>query len=212
MGLRARVATPVSVGIPMSGQAGGPRVADATAHLPRHGGDRMYHLALTRAPPVSRSGGARKASAMMVLFALLLQVQVEIEVTLPTIRFSTAPRMVEAEPGILVVHDHHEEVVFVDGWYWLRWRGRWYQARDHRGRWIQVEPRVIPVGLMRAPPGHFKRFKAKDPKWRMVSGEGRIVEPKAKGRPPGRAWADSQHRGKHAGKAKPGKSKRGKKR
>ena len=121
--------------------------------------------------------------------------------------------MVEAEPGILVVHDHKEEVLFVDNWYWLRWRGRWYQARDHRGQWIQVEPRLIPVALIRTPHGHFRHYKVKDPKWRTVGRNGRIVEAKPKGSPPGRSWAarDNRGKGKGAAKGKPGKHKGGKK-
>jgi len=52
---------------------------------------------------------------MLLVFALLMQVQVR--VTVPTVRFEVAPPMVEVQPGVLVVRDYGEEVFFVDGRY-----------------------------------------------------------------------------------------------
>jgi len=148
------------------------------------------------------------------LLTVLLQLQVRIEVHLPTVRFEVAPAMVEAEPGILVMHDHEHELLFVDGWYWLRWRdGRWYRARDHRGRWAYAEPRVLPAVLVGVPPGHYKHYKVKKPKWRVVGRRGRVMEARPTKRPsPGPTWAGSKPPGKqHHDKRGHGRSKGGKK-
>ena len=48
---------------------------------------------------------------MLLIFALFMQVQVR--VTVPTVRFEVAPPMVEVQPGVLVVHDYDDEVFFV---------------------------------------------------------------------------------------------------
>jgi hypothetical protein len=114
---------------------------------------------------------------MTTLFALFLQAQVHVQVNLPGVRFEVAPRLAEVQPGVLVVDDYDEEVFFVDGWYWLRWRdGRWYRARDHRGGWVVAEPAAVPVVLVRTPPGRYKHHKDKHQKWRTVTADGRVVE------------------------------------
>jgi hypothetical protein len=68
------------------------------------------------------------------------------------------PPLVVVEPGVQVVEDLDEEVFFASGWYWVRRDGRWYRARDHRQRWAYAEPRFVPPGLRRIPPGHYRRF------------------------------------------------------
>jgi hypothetical protein len=68
------------------------------------------------------------------------------------------PPMVVVQPGVQVVEDLDEEVFFANGWYWARRDGRWYRARDHRARWMYVEPRFVPRGLRGIPPGHYRRF------------------------------------------------------
>ena len=91
---------------------------------------------------------------MLLIFALLMQVQVRVNV--PTVRFEVAPPVVEVQPGVMVVRDYDEEVFFVDGRYWMRWGdGRWYRANDHRGGWVVVEPRVVPTPIVRLPPGQY---------------------------------------------------------
>ena len=45
---------------------------------------------------------------MLLIFALLMQVQVR--VTVPTVRFEVAPPVVEVQPGVMVVRDYDEEV------------------------------------------------------------------------------------------------------
>jgi hypothetical protein len=120
---------------------------------------------------------------MTVLFALLLhlQVRVDVNLSLPVIRFEVAPAMVEVEPGVLVVQDYDDEVFYTSGWYWVRGRdGRWYRTRDHRGGWVVVEQPVVPAVLVRVPPGRYKRHKGKPEKWRVVAADGTVTEMKGK--------------------------------
>jgi hypothetical protein len=118
---------------------------------------------------------------MTMLLALLLQMQVHLQVSLPTVRFEVTPPLVEIQPGLMVVHDCGDEVFFTGGWYWVRWSdGRWYRARDHRGQWVLAEPVVVPPVLVQEPPGRYKRYKAKPEKWRTVSTNGTITEFKVK--------------------------------
>ena len=96
---------------------------------------------------------------MLLIFALMMQVQVR--VTVPTVRFEVAPPVVEVQPGVMVVRDYDEEVFVVDGRYWMHTRdGRWYRANDYRGGWVVVEPRVVPVPIVRLPPGRYKHHGA----------------------------------------------------
>jgi hypothetical protein len=116
---------------------------------------------------------------MLLIFALMLQVQVR--VTVPTVRFEVAPTMVEVQPGVLVVQDYGEEVFFVDGRYWMRTGdGRWYRANDYRGGWIVVEPRVVPGPIVRLPPGRYKHHKGKPEKFRVANADGSVTEYKVK--------------------------------
>jgi len=116
---------------------------------------------------------------MLLIFALLMQVQVR--VTVPTVRFEVAPPMVEVQPGVLVVHDYDEEVFFVDGRYWMRAPdGRWYRASDYRGGWVVAEPRVVPAPIVRIPPGRYKHHKGKPEKFRVANSDGSVTEYKVK--------------------------------
>jgi hypothetical protein len=111
--------------------------------------------------------------ALLVLFA-----QVHIQVTLPTIRFETAPQVVEVEPGLYVVPDREDEVFYADGWYWTRWNdGRWYRARSHRGGWVAVPP---PPVLARVPPGRYRHHHGKPERMRVIGPDGSITEYKVK--------------------------------
>src|SRR5215472_2069595 len=87
--------------------------------------------------------------------------QVRVEIAVPTIRFEVAPPLVVVSPGVQVVPEYEEEVFFVDGWYWYRTGPYWYRTRDHRGGWVVVERRYVPVALVKIPPGHYKHYKAK---------------------------------------------------
>ena len=116
---------------------------------------------------------------MLLIFALLMQVQFRVMV--PTVRFEVAPRMVEVQPGVLVVHDYGEEVFFVDGRYWMRGSdGRWYRASDYRGGWVVAEPRVVPAPIVRLPPGRYRHHKGKPEKFRVANAGGSMTEYKVK--------------------------------
>ena len=116
---------------------------------------------------------------MLLIFALLMQVQVR--VTVPAVRFEVAPPMVEVQPGVMVVRDYGEEVFLVDGRYWMRTGdGRWYRANDYRGGWVLVEPRVVPAPIVRLPPGRYKHHRGKPEKFRVANGDGSVTEYKVK--------------------------------
>lgn len=82
-------------------------------------------------------------------------IQTSITISLPRV----LPRLVVVQPGVQVVEDLDEEVFFVDGWYWVRRGNFWYRARDHRRAWVYVEPRYVPHGIDRLPPGQYRRFR-----------------------------------------------------
>ena len=92
------------------------------------------------------------------------QVNVQVQIGLPTIRFETAPVLVEVSPGVQVVPDYDQEVFFVDGWYWHRAGRTWYRTQDHRGGWIVVHQREVPRGLVRIPPGRYRHYRAEGPR------------------------------------------------
>ena len=116
---------------------------------------------------------------MLLIFALMMQVQVR--VTVPTVRFEVAPPVVEVQPGVMVVRDYGEEVFLVEGRYWMHTRdGRWYRANDYRGGWVVVEPRVVPAPIVRIPPGRYKHHRGKPEKFRVANGDGSVTEYKVK--------------------------------
>jgi len=85
--------------------------------------------------------------------------QVRVEVGLPSIRFEVVPPMVVVSPGVQVVEDYDEEVFFVDRYYYVREGGHWYRTRDHRGHWVRVEERYVPVTVVRSPHGKYRRYR-----------------------------------------------------
>jgi hypothetical protein len=80
------------------------------------------------------------------------------------IGFPAPPPLVVVSPGIQVVPDYQEEVFFVNGWYWARRDDIWYRTRDYRGGWVLVQPRYVPAGLVRIPPGHYKHWHKEEMK------------------------------------------------
>jgi hypothetical protein len=86
---------------------------------------------------------------------------VSVQIPLPTIRFETRPPLVVVREGVQVVPDYPEEVYYRDGSYWHRSAGRWYRTRDHRGGWVLVEQRRVPVMLVGIPEGKYKHHKHK---------------------------------------------------
>lgn len=100
---------------------------------------------------------------LTVLFLLApaarAQVSVNVQIGVPTIRFAAPPAVVVVSPGIQVVPDYDDEVFFVGGAYWCQRSGHWYRAHDHRGGWAVVHAKHVPSGLVKLPPGKYKRFK-----------------------------------------------------
>jgi len=96
-----------------------------------------------------------------VISARPARAQVSVQIAVPTIRFEVAPALVVVSPGVQVVPEYEEEVFFVDGWYWYRSGPYWYRTRDHRGGWVFVERRYVPMTLVKIPPGRYKHYKAK---------------------------------------------------
>lgn len=88
------------------------------------------------------------------------QVNLQVQVGVPTIRFETPPALVEISPGVQVVPEYDQEVFFVDGWYWHRAGRVWYHTRDHRGGWVVAHGREVPRGLLRVPPGRYRHYQA----------------------------------------------------
>ena len=118
---------------------------------------------------------------MLLILALMMQVQVRVAVPVPTVRFEVAPPMVQVQPGVMVVQDYDQEVFVVHGRYWMRGAdGRWYRASDYHGGWVVAEPRVVPVTLVRLPPGRYKHHHGKPAKFRAANGNGGFTEYKVK--------------------------------
>lgn len=69
------------------------------------------------------------------------------------------PQLVVVSPGIQVVPEVEEEVFFTRGYYWCRYDGGWYRTRDVRRGWYYMEPRHVPPGLTRMPPGKYKKYR-----------------------------------------------------
>jgi hypothetical protein len=84
------------------------------------------------------------------------QVSVGIDFTLP---LPASPPLVVVRPGVQVVEGSDEEVFYTEGAYWARRDGGWYRARSPRAAFAFVEPRRVPVRLVRLPPGHSKHWK-----------------------------------------------------
>lgn len=94
------------------------------------------------------------AVAILAPLAASAQATVDVRIALPLV----LPRLVVVSPGIEVVPDVDYEVFHVDGWYWVRHDDGWYRSRSHRGGWAPVPVRGVPPGLVRIPPGQYRRW------------------------------------------------------
>lgn len=81
------------------------------------------------------------------------QMQINLGAPLPP-----QPPLVVVQPGIQVVENWDEEVFFTGGYYWVRRDDRWYRAPGPRATFVYVEPRRVPQGLVRMPPGQYVRY------------------------------------------------------
>ena len=94
-------------------------------------------------------------AALLVLAAPAAQAQIHVQIELG---LPLAPPLVVVAPGIQVVEGFRDEVFFHDGWYWCRRDDGWYRARSPRARFVWIEPRRVPPGLVRLPPGHYRNW------------------------------------------------------
>lgn len=93
-------------------------------------------------------------------FPALAQIHLSVEVPVPSVRFVAPPPVVVVSPGIQVVENHDEEIFFVNNYYWMRCGRRWCRTPNHQGGWVVVEDRVVPPGIVRLPPGQYRRYRA----------------------------------------------------
>lgn len=117
------------------------------------------------------------------------QVGVQIRVALPV-----APPLVVVQPGIQVVEDFDEEVFFTGGWYWVRRDGGWYRARAPRAAFAWVEPRRVPAGLVRLPPGQYKHWRKAEHKAWKEEEKAERKEMKERGKAEGKHDKHDHHR------------------
>jgi hypothetical protein len=102
----------------------------------------------------------KKIASLLALALLSLplaaraQVGVQIHIALPA-----APPMVVVQPGVQVVENQDEEVFLTNGWYWVRRDETWYRARRPHAAFVYVEPRRVPVALVRMEPGHYRHWR-----------------------------------------------------
>lgn len=145
-------------------------------------------------------------TGLLISVALFAQVQLQVQVAVPQVRFEVAPPVVQIQPGVSVVQDYDDEVFVVGGLYWVRGGdGRWYRARDYHGGWVAVPPRTVPATLVRMPRGHYRHYKQKPEKFRVVNAGGSVTEYKVKEKH-GRTEVKVKDKGwKHGGHGKRGK-------
>ena len=146
-------------------------------------------------------------TAFLIALAVPIQpqvsvgVDVQVRVPAPVVHFEVEPALVTVSPGVMVVHDYHREVFFVNGHYWTYSDGVWFRARSHRGGWVAVPRYRVPVRVARIPHGKYRYYKRGRPhvrhhrahrgKVRGHGGRGHRVMYKGKARGGGRG----HHRG-----------------
>ena len=101
----------------------------------------------------------RSFAVAAVLTSTAALAQIDVHIGLPSIRFEVVPRLVEVSTGVQVVEDYDDEVFYVDRHYYVRHGEHWYRTRDHRGHWVRVEHRYVPVHLVKSPRGKYRRYR-----------------------------------------------------
>ena len=144
----------------------------------------MKRLTLGLALAMSLLPGAARAQG----------VTASIQMSLPV-----APPLVVVQPGVQVVENYDEEVFYTGGWYWTRRDGGWYRARGPRAAFVWVEPRRVPVALVRIPPGQYRHWRREDHReWKEhQKAEHRAWKEHAKAER--REWKEERKREKHEG-------------
>ena len=95
---------------------------------------------------------------LLCLVSVSASAQVNVQIELPRISFSTQPVLVDIAPGVQVVPDSDDEVYFVDNYYWHHRGPNWYRTREHTGGWLLVEPRLVPRTIVTYEPGRYRRW------------------------------------------------------
>jgi hypothetical protein len=90
---------------------------------------------------------------LLAPFAARAQVGIHIDIGLPA-----SPPLVVVQPGVQVVEGFREEVFVSGGWYWCRRDDGWYRARSPQSQFLWVEPRRVPVALVRVPRGQYRNW------------------------------------------------------
>ena len=120
-------------------------------------------------------------STIVVAFLLPVQPQVsfgvgvDVHVEAPAVQFEVEPPLVVVSPGVMVVRDCDSEVFFVNGYYWTASHGVWYRARSHRGGWVAMPGRRVPVRIARYRPGTYRHYRGGRPYVRASGHRGRGV-------------------------------------
>lgn len=138
---------------------------------------------------MSRLPAVRNLISFAVLtWALNATAQVNLQVTVPvpTIRFEAPPPLVVVQPGVQVVEDFDEEVFVLDGVYWVRRDKGWFKANGHSGGWVRAEP---PRVLVAMPPGQYRKYK------KAMRADDRDADSDHRG--PGKAKGKGKGHGKH---------------
>jgi hypothetical protein len=95
------------------------------------------------------------AAALLAPALALAQASVQLQLDLPVV----LPQLVVVSPGVQVVPNVEEEVFYTSSWYWVRQDGGWYRSRSPRGGWAFVQPDRVPPGLVKIPPGQYRRWQ-----------------------------------------------------
>lgn len=70
------------------------------------------------------------------------------------------PQLVEINPGIWVVENHHQSVFYNNGYYWRVHSGVWYRSHHHTSGWVLVGNHVVPRAVVRIDrPGRYVRYR-----------------------------------------------------
>jgi len=144
---------------------------------------------------------APAAGLVLVALSAPARAQVAVDMHITMGLPAELPPMVVVQPGVRVVSALDEEVYFIDGWYWVRRGPHWYRARDHRRAWTWVEPRRVPVVLVRIPPGQYRhldheRWKREHHEWEQERKAERDRY-KAEEKAAREEWKREKHKGKH---------------
>lgn len=68
---------------------------------------------------------------------------------------SASPDLVYVAPGVQVIADYDEPILFVDGAYWWMLDGIWYRSPYYTGGWVAVT--APPLAIVRLGPLHVYR-------------------------------------------------------